>query len=38
MVLMMITALMMGMMTIDVGDDNDGDNIGQDAATSHCEH
>ena len=29
---------MTGMMTIDVGDDNNGDDIGEDAATSHCEH
>jgi len=34
----MITAIMTGMMTIDIGDGNDGDDIGEDAATSHCKH
>ena len=29
---------MTGMMTIDVGDDNNGDDIGEDDAYSHCEH
>jgi len=38
MVLMMITTIMMGMMTIDVGDENEGEYIGEDATTSQCKH